>query len=219
MSGRLIAFEGIEGAGKSTQVRLLEERLRAAGEEVHCFREPGGTEFGESVRTLFKADHPIGALSELLLIGASRAHLMRSAVIPALESGAYVLLDRFVDSTVAYQGFGRGLDIDRVGSLNEWVTGGRRPDGVVYLRLEARDALARMESRGEPQDRMERESEAFFGRIVDGFDHLARSQADRWTVLDALDPVETISERVWNWVRDLGPASAVCVDSNPPEKL
>ena len=184
-----------------------------------CFREPGGTEFGESVRTLFKADHPIGSLSELLLIGASRAHLMRSAVIPALESGAYVLLDRFLDSTVAYQGFGRGLDIDRVDSLNEWVTGGRRPDGVVYLRLEARDALARMESRGEPQDRMERESQAFFERIVDGFDQLARSQADCWTVLDAHDPVETISERVWNWVHDLRPASADCQDSNPPEKL
>lgn len=209
MAGRFITFEGGEGCGKSTQIRLLAERLRSAGKDVELLREPGGTALAERIRSLVRemSDDPPNARAETLLFLASRAQLVGNVMRPALESGKWVLCDRFADSTFAYQGYGRGLDLAELKALNSFATGGLAPDLTVLLKVDPATAAARMRAReqttGTSADRMESAGAAFHARLNAGFLALAAAEPERFAAIDADGTVEEVSERVWNSIRHM----------------
>ena len=192
----LIAFEGGEACGKSTQARVLADRLGAV-----LTREPGGTAVGERVRSLLldPGSGSLDARTEALLMAAARAQHVAEVVAPALAAGRTVVTDRFSHSSLAYQGFGRGLPLGEVRSLSEWATGGRWPDAVILLDLPAEDAERR---RGRP-DRFEAESREFHRRVEDGFRTLAGADPERWRVVDASGSIESVAARVWSALADV----------------
>lgn len=194
--GVLITFEGIEGSGKTTQLAIAAEQLRADGVAVLCAREPGGTAVGEGVRRVLldAAGAPITPLAELLLFEAARAELVSRVIAPALERGEVVLCDRFADSSIAYQGFGRGLGAKLVATLNGIATSGVVPDLTLVLDLEPAVALARATAEG--ADRIEAEGLAFHERVRDGFRHLAAAEPQRVRLIDAAGPVDAVAARV-----------------------
>jgi dTMP kinase len=191
--GVFITFEGPEGGGKSTQMRRLAERLRARGCEVVCVREPGGTPIGEAIRGLLQHDEagePPVAECEVFLFLASRAHLARTVIRPAMERGACVLCDRYADSTLAYQGYGRGFPVETLRALNAFAIGDCVPDLTLLLDLEIGQGFARLAARhgadaAAGPDRMEREAAAFHHRVREGFLELARAEPQRWRVISA----------------------------------
>src|SRR5829696_8054524 len=187
--GRLITVEGVDGAGKTTVAEALAEALRGDGRDVTLLREPGGVELSERIRALVKDPAVrVGARAEALLYAAARAQLCEEQLEPLLADGRWVLLDRFVDSSLAYQGAGRGLGIDQIRRLNSFGTGGRMPDRTLLLRIEPEAALARAAGRGEAADRLEGEGLAFFRAIADAYDALAAAEPQRWAVIDAARP-------------------------------
>ena len=189
----LITIEGIDGAGKTTLAAGLAEGLRARGLAVTLLREPGGVELSERIRTLVKDPAlEVDPRAEALLYAAARAQLVASRVRPLLESGETVVLDRFVDSSLAYQGAARGLGVDAVRAINDFGTGGLTPDRTLLLRLDAGAARARTVDRGEEPDRLEREADAFFVAIADAYDALAAAEPERFRVLDAGLPPEEV---------------------------
>jgi dTMP kinase len=189
----LITIEGIDGAGKTTLAAGLAEGLRARGLAVTLLREPGGVELSERIRTMVKDPAlAIDPRAEALLYAAARAQLVASRVRPLLESGETVVLDRFVDSSLAYQGAARGLGVDAVRAINDFGTGGLTPDRTLLLRLDAGAARARTVDRGEEPDRLEREADAFFAAIADAYDALAAAEPERFRVLDAGLPPEEV---------------------------
>ena len=191
--GRLITIEGIDGAGKTTLAEALEKELRAQGRDVRLLREPGGVEAAERVRKLVKDPGlQVGARAEALLYAAARAQLVEEAIAPLLERGAWVLLDRFVDSSLAYQGAGRSLGIDAVRSINEFGTGGLRPDRTLLLIVDPRTGRERSKARAEPVDRLEAEHDDFFDRIVTGYLELAAADPQRIRQIDAGQPRERV---------------------------
>ncbi len=184
-TGRFIVIEGGDGAGKSRLQAALGERLQAEGREVVLTREPGGTELGERIRELVLAQRAVGdALSELLLFEAARAHLVATVVRPALERGALVICDRFAASSVAYQGYGRGLDLALVQQANAIATGGLAPDLTLLLDLPVEVGLRRRAGDG-AVNHFDKETAAFHERVRAGFLDLARSGRERWSVIDA----------------------------------
>jgi len=194
--GALIAFEGGEGSGKSTQARLLAEALRAAGRQVLVTHEPGATWVGEGIRQLLlHHDEPLAARAEALLFAADRAQHVQTVLRPALAAGAVVLTDRYVDSSLAYQGGGRELTVGQVRALSRWATEDLRPDLTVLLDLPAGDGLARARGRG-AADAMECESLAFHERVRAAFRALAGEDPDRYLVLDAARPATDIAAAV-----------------------
>jgi dTMP kinase len=192
----LIVFEGPEGAGKSTQVAHLAERLRAAGVALTVTREPGGTPTGDAIRTLLlHADVAIDPLVEFLLYSASRAQHVLEVIRPALDRGDVVLSDRYAGASVAYQGYGRGLDLSFVDDLNRRATGGLHPDLTVLLDVDPAEGLRRVAGRG-AEDRLEREALDFHQRVREGF--LAQAEADpSWLVLDAAGAPDAVADAVW----------------------
>lgn len=196
MRGVFITVEGGEGVGKSTQVRLLTERLVAVGATVVSTREPGGTPVGDRIRgVLLDPGALMGSTTELLLYEASRAELVREIVEPALLRGDIVVCDRFADSTTAYQAYGRGLDADLVRSLNAAATGDVRPDVTVYLALPVAEAMPRATRGG--ADRMESESAEFHRRVIDGFEAIAAAEPGRVVRVDASGTPRDVADRVW----------------------
>ncbi len=193
---RFVSFEGGEGAGKSTVITAAAESLRAAGETVLLLREPGGTAVGEAVRAVLLNPELRGlcAESELLLMMASRAQLVRERILPALERGEWVLCDRFTDASFAYQGGGRGIDSGRIAELERWVAG-IKPGLSFLLDLPVETGLARAGSRAAP-DRIESESIAFFERVRASYRTRAAAEPQRWSVLDASQPAETVAAAV-----------------------
>ncbi|MBQ9726668.1 MAG: dTMP kinase [Kiritimatiellae bacterium] len=194
--GRLITFEGPEGGGKSTQARLLADSLRARGLEVLTTREPGGTPTGEIIRDLLQnnlSGEPIRDATEALLFCASRAQLCRDVLAPALGRGAWVVLDRFTDSTLAYQGFGRGFDVAALRSLNDFATGDVKPALTLLLDLPVEEGLARAVSRSGKKDRIEQAPLDFHRRLREGYLRLAREEPDRFVVVDAAKPVPDVT--------------------------
>jgi dTMP kinase len=191
--GRLITVEGIDGAGKTTVVAGLADALRERGQAVDVLREPGGVELSERIRDLVKDPaldvHP---RAEALLYAASRAQLVAQRLEPLLASGSWVLLDRFVDSSLAYQGAGRALGVERVRALNLFATGGLEPDRTLLLRIDAGAGLARVGGRGDGADRLEREQRAFFDAIAAAYDALAAAEPDRFAVIDAARAPATV---------------------------
>lgn len=186
----LISFEGIDGCGKSTQISLLKNWLESEEYPVQVFREPGGVELAERIRSLLlDARHSVDPVTELLLFSAARSQLIAEKVKPRLEKGEIVVLDRFYDSTTAYQGFGReSAPLDEIRTLNRIAGHGLVPDLTFYLRISYE--LSQERTAGSEKDRMERSGESFFKRVIDGFDELAREEP-RFRTMDAsLDPEE-----------------------------
>jgi dTMP kinase len=189
----LITIEGIDGAGKTTLAAALKDSLQGRGIDVHLLREPGGVEVSERVRELVKDPAVrIGARAEALLYAAARAQLVEEAVRPLLERGAWVLLDRYVDSSLAYQGAGRDLGIEAVRAINRFATGDLDPDRTLLLELDPALARARSRARLERPDRLEDESEDFFARIDRAYRELAAADPDRIRVVDAGAPPEAV---------------------------
>jgi len=207
--GRFITFEGIEGAGKSTQLERLQRRLRDEDRQVVLTREPGGTPLGERLRGLL-LDPEVGAMAaetELLLIFAARAEHLREVIEPALARGAWVLCDRFTDASFAYQGAGRGLGAERVAVLETWLQGAFRPDLVLLFDVAPQVGLERALSRGK-RDRIESEDMAFFERARSAYLQRARADAGRYRVIDGAADLETVGaqvDRAWDaWLRGMG---------------
>ena len=193
MRGRLITIEGIDGAGKTTLARALAGVLEERGVTVRRLREPGGVAAAERVRAVVTDPSlTVGPRAEALLYAAARAQLVEEAVAPALEAGTWVLLDRFVDSSLAYQGAGRGLGMDAIAAINAFGTGGLAPDRTLLLRIEPEAARARQAERGGPPDRLEAERGEFFATIAGAYDALARSEPDRVRVIDASGTPEDV---------------------------
>jgi len=188
-----VSFEGLDGSGKTTQVERLRARLEADGREVVTAREPGGTALGEQLRALVLHGGEMTPWAEALLYAAARAELVAEVIEPALARGADVLLDRYFDSSVAYQGIGRGLGLHEVLELNLLAVGGLVPDRTFVLTVDPTSSLERV---GGSRDRIEREGEAFHARVAAGYDELAALFPERLVLLDGtLDP-ETLAERI-----------------------
>jgi len=186
MAGRLVTIEGLDGAGKTTLAAGLVSALAARGVEAVLLREPGGVELSERVRALVKDPAlRVGGPAEALLYAAARAQLVEERVRPLLGEGSWVLLDRFVDSSLAYQGAARGLGVDRVRELNLFATGGLIPDRTLLLALDPAAGRARLAGRGEEPDRLEAEDAAFFARVAAAYEELAREEPERIRVIDA----------------------------------
>jgi dTMP kinase len=191
----LISFEGIDGSGKSTQINLLKEYIEKKGQEVQVYREPGGVVISEQIRELLlNSKLEIHPVAEMLLFSAARSQLVAEKVIPDLKNGATVILDRFYDSTTAYQGFGRAsVDLEQIHQINLIASLGHEPDITFYLRLDWEESKRRTAHLQE--DRMEKAGEEFFKRVIKGFDHLAETMP-RFSKIDANGSIEEIHEKI-----------------------
>ncbi|MGH7970334.1 MAG: dTMP kinase [Limisphaerales bacterium] len=210
MTGRLITFEGTEGSGKSTQIALLTERLQNSGRSVRLLREPGGTPIGEEIRHTLKhstANQAMTPEAELLLMNASRAQLVREVVRPALAAGEIVLCDRYYDSTTAYQGYGRQLDLLMVQTIIYLAVGSTRPDLTLLLlvpqRLSQARRLARQSTLPFMRDRIEEADDSFFDRVAKGYVAIAAAEPKRVKTLDATGDVPTVQAAIWRLVEPL----------------
>ena len=193
MRGRLISIEGLDGTGKTTLADALVDALRSDGHDVALLREPGGVELSERIRALVKEPGlDVDPRAEALLYAAARAQLVAERVEPALAAGTWVLLDRFVDSSLAYQGVGRALGVEAVRDVNLFGTGGLAPDRTLLLRVDGGTRATRQAVRGEAPDRLEREDDAFFDAIGAAYDELAAAEPERFRVLDAAAPPEAV---------------------------
>jgi dTMP kinase len=202
--GKLITIEGIDGAGKSTLATGLMRALGARGITAKLLREPGGVRAAERIRELVAdPELHIGARAEALLFAAARAQLVDEAVRPLLAQGTWVLLDRFVDSSLAYQGGGRGLGVDAVREINEFAIQGLRPDRTLLLTIDPADGQARSQARGGPLDRLENEQRAFFERTAAAYSELAEQQPERIRTIDATQPPADVLRTALDAISDL----------------
>jgi len=189
-----VTFEGSEGSGKSTQIDLLATMLEERGLDVIKTREPGGTEIGEQVRLCLhdQANQGMTPAAEVLLYSASRAQLVEEVIRPALATGKIVLSDRYADSTLAYQGYGRQLELIALGNINRFSTGGLKPDLTLFLDIDVQQGLARRMESGAEMNRMDLQTIAFYRRVRDGYLELATKEPERWVIVDANRPVMSI---------------------------
>ena len=208
MKGLFLTFEGTEGCGKSTQVSLLAEHLRSLGHHVRTLREPGGTPIGEEIRHTLKHslhNHAMTAETELLLMNASRAQIVREVIRPALAKGEIVLCDRFYDSTIAYQGYGRQLDLKMVRAIIDVAVGETRPDLTLLLHVppavSAERLLARQATMSFVRDRIEEADRSFFERVALGYEAIAAAESKRVRKVNASGSVEAIATDIWNLVK------------------
>jgi dTMP kinase len=199
MRPMFVTFEGLDGSGKSTQAELLRARLEADGADVVATREPGGTELGEMIRDLLLHGGHVAPWAEALLYAAARAQHVQEVIGPALDRGASVVCDRYVDSSVAYQGVARGLGLERVLDLNLAAVGGLMPDRTFLLELDPAQVAGRLAE--EQPDRLEREGDDFRARAAAGYRELAERFPERIVVLDATLPAETLAEEVYGALR------------------
>jgi dTMP kinase len=204
VAARLITIEGIDGAGKTTLAAALREALLARGIDAVALREPGGVALAERIRSLVKDPGlEIDDRAEALLYAASRAQLVAERVAPELAAGRWVLLDRYIDSSLAYQGAGRGLGVEAVRAINEFATGGLAADRTLLLAIEAAAGRRRRGDRGEDADRLERETDEFFTRIAAGYASLAAAQPRRIRTLDATLAPDALLEAALAELADL----------------
>lgn len=191
--GKLITVEGLDGAGKTTLVSALARELGAGGRSVFVMREPGGVDLSERIRALVKdPDIVMGGRAEALLYAAARAQLVEEQLEPLLAAGSWVVLDRFVDSSLAYQGAGRGLGTESIAALNAFATGGLTPDRTVLLRVDPATGRERISGRREDTDRLEREQESFFTAVAQAYAAIAEAEPDRVMVIDAVQPTDRV---------------------------
>lgn len=217
-TGFFISFEGSEGCGKSTQIRLLIETLATLGHEPLLVREPGGTPIGETIRHLLQHSDEGREMSpetELLLFAASRAQLVRQTILPALAAGRVVISDRFLDSTTVYQGVARKISAEHVEQINRFAAGTRLPDVTFVLDMNPSDAMGRLEERranGDARrDRMEEEPPAFYEAVRNGYLAIARAEPDRLRVIDASQPPSTIAQIIRTELQRHAIFQGICV--------
>lgn len=196
--GVFVTFEGIESCGKTTQLAILAVRIMEKyGCKVLLLREPGGTEVGEGVRTLFKAGSTMTGLTEVLLISASRAELVATRIQPSLDRGEVVLCDRFYDSTLAYQGYGRGISLETIRNITGYVTGNITvPDLTFFLKVLPVVSRNRTKQRG-GLDRIEKEPDEFFNRVANGFEQLALQNPTRFITIDGAPEEVVVASTIW----------------------
>ncbi len=210
--GIFITFEGSEGCGKSTQIELLARQLRAIGYRVRTLREPGGTPIGEEIRHTLKHskdNHAMTAEAELLMMNASRAQLVREVIRPALVAGNVVICDRFYDSTTAYQGYGRGLDLAMVKSVIDIAVGDTRPDLTLLLKVTPEISAFRRAMRQTSlpfmRDRFEEADRQFFDRVEKGFAAIAAAEPERIRTVEASTSIESVAGKIWDLLRPVLP--------------
>jgi dTMP kinase len=206
--GLFVTFEGPEGSGKTTQLTAVAARLEDAGQRVLVTREPGGTPAGERIRALL-LDPEIGDLlpeTETLLFCAARAELVTRAIRPALDAGTWVLCDRFFDATLAYQGAGRGLPMERLRGIIRFATGGLVPDLTLLLDMPVVDGLARRRRDEANWNRLDGASRAFHERVREGYHRLAAAEPERWRVVDASADVDAVTAAIWSALEATSPA-------------
>ncbi|MCF6190081.1 MAG: dTMP kinase [Cocleimonas sp.] len=202
--GLFITFEGVEGAGKTTNIAFIADKLQEAGHEILLTREPGGTTTGEAIREiLISKDLPeMHHTTELLLMFGARAEHLHRKIIPALEQGKWVLCDRFTDASYAYQGAGRGIDLNKIAQLETFVQDDLRPDYTFLFDLEADIGLARAQSRGET-DRFEQQHIDFFNRVRAQYLKMAESDKARYRIINAQYDLETVQQQISSVLDDL----------------
>jgi len=203
--GKFITYEGIDGSGKTTQAKMLYEYLIGLGFDVILTREPGGTRFAEAVRKILLShnDFAITPKAELMLYLAARAQLVDEVILPALKSGKWVISDRFFDSSVAYQGFARGLDPEEVMKTCLFATGGVKPDLTFFLDVSPETAAERMAKSGKKPDRLEAESREFTEKVRAGYLWIAGREPERFVVIDGEGSIESVFERIKNRVKEI----------------
>ena len=195
----LIAFEGIDGSGKTTQAELLSKRLNGEGISNVILREPGGTPLGEGVRELLlhRSDLKVSPIAEFLLFSASRSQLTHEKILPALRGGKAVIIDRYFYSSIAYQGFGRGIPVSEIKTVNHFATQNVIPDVVFLFTLDLKTAFERMASSGRAADRMEKGESEFFHRVIDGFAYCAKEEPDKFVTVDGRESIDNLSEKIF----------------------
>ena len=207
MSGLFLSFEGGEASGKSAQAKRLAERLVAAGRDVVAVREPGSTPVGERVRdiVLHAQEIPLGANAQALLYSTARAQLVRDVIRPALAAGKIVIVDRFYDSTLAYQGYGHGADLTQLRAVTDFAVGDTRPDRTLLLDLpiDAAEQRAATRKPGRAWDRFEAEARAFHERVREGYLRLAAAEPQRFAVIGADRDIDAVATDVWRVVEGL----------------
>ena len=193
-----ITLEGPDGSGKTTQARLLAEWLRERNYEVVLTREPGGTDIGDQIRKVLHDPHntAMDARTEILLYSASRAQHVAQRIRPALEAGQIVISDRYADSTLAYQGYGRGLDLNTLRTITEFATGGLTPDLTLYLDIVSQEGLQRRRLSGDEWNRLDAEALEFHQRVRGGYLELVKQEPERWVVVDAVRSVEEVQVQI-----------------------
>lgn len=210
-----ITFEGSEGSGKTTQIRLLRVYLEKKGYPVYQTREPGGTSIGDQIRQVLHAttNAEIQSATEILLYSASRAQLVNKVIRPALARGQIVLCDRYAESTLAYQGYGRGLDLDVLWAITDFATGGLRPDLIVYLDIPVEEGLRRKRCAHETEsaewNRMDQQTADFYQRARKGYLCLAGEEPSRWLIVDACQPIKVVQEVIRKKILSLLTAQTV----------
>ena len=204
MSGLFITLEGIEGSGKSTQLAYVVEHLKKKNKDVVCTREPGGTMVGEKIRNILldKNLPSMNIETELMLMCAARVEHVKSVIEPALNQGKYVVCDRFFDATYAYQGFGRGINIDRIDELREFSIGNLQPDMTLLLDVTLDVSVSRVDARGE-RDRFENEKLAFYEKIRSGYLEMAKKQPARVKIIDATKSISDVQSSIKQYIDNL----------------
>ena len=203
MSGLFISFEGIDGCGKSTQADLLRSYLESKGEQVELLREPGGTALSEQIREILlnPNNEKMDPSTESILLSASRAQLTREIIIPALERGNVVICDRYADSTLAYQGYGRGINLEWLEKLNAFATAGLKPDITLLVDLPVDEALNRMQSKS--FDRIEMEGIEFLDKVRSGYLELTDRFSKRYFMIDGMETIEEMSKKIINKIEEI----------------
>ena len=193
-----ITFEGLDGSGKSTQAQLLVDDCRKGGRNVLLLRDPGGTEVSEQIRGILLGKHTaqISATTELLLFSAARAELVQQVILPALSSGTVVVCDRFYDSTTAYQGFGRGLNIDGIRTLNTIATSGTSPDLTLFINVDLNELRRRRAAAGGIPDRMESSGDRFYESVQKGYAAIAQAEPRRCKIIDGMQSIENVYKEI-----------------------
>lgn len=204
MSGYFITFEGVEGSGKSTQVGKLASRLREKGKTIEVVREPGGTRIGEQIREIThnRENVELTGVSEAYLMAASRAQLVRDIIKPALSGGKIVIADRFLDSSLAYQGYGRKLGFESIEQLNHLAIEGTMPDLTFFLDVSPTIGFERRNG-NKNLDRLDLQQKDFYQRVYEGYEKLARKYKERYRVIDSSRSIDEVAEEVWHQVRDI----------------
>ncbi len=210
MRGKFITLEGPEGSGKSTQARTLIQRLAERGIEAVYTREPGGTALGEAIRNILQHNQAGEApceRAELLLFEASRNQLVEKVIRPSLEKGVWVICDRFMDSTTAYQGYGRGLPVEEIQAINRFTVNGVSPDLTLLLDLEVATGFERISQRfialNQSADRFEQEDRSFHERVREGYLKLAKEEPNRFHIINAAQAPDAVATSIWDTVTDV----------------
>lgn len=195
--GKFISVEGIEGVGKSTNIDVLVQRIEAAGHKVLTTREPGGTPFAEEIREILmnRGDEPVPEIAELLLMFAARSFNVNNVIVPALEAGSWVICDRFSDSSRAYQGGGRGIPMDTIDRIADWVHGDTWPDVTILLDAPVEIGMERAGNRSAP-DRFEQERHDFFQRVRECYLQIAANEPERFVVIDTARDIDEVRDDV-----------------------